>query len=703
MNLPKDYLERVYAGVLGKIIGVYAGRPVENWSYDAIQKAFGDLTYYIHEKRDRRLIVTDDDISGTFTFLRALEDFGFPQSPQPYMVGETWRNYLIEKKTTLWWGGLGNSTEHTAYLRLKAGIPAPESGSREQNGKVVSEQIGGQIFIDGWGLVCPNDPEQAAAFARMAASVSHDGEGIYGAQVVAVMVALAFGETAIGDVVDRALVHVPPDCEIRRVADFVRENYARGWDWRRARAALDHEFGYAHYGGVCPIVPNHGLVLLSLLHSGGDFDEGMRIVNTSGWDTDCNAGNVGCVLGVLGGLAAFTKQPWREPVADRCFIPAAEPGDCITDAVRETYRVVNTARSQRGLPCLVPKDGARFHFSLPGSTQGFVTPTPTAKVGNSEGRLEVRFRRRAEVATWTFIPPSHIDFVSGYQLIGSPTIYSGQTLWARVGACSRNTEPIEATLFLSHYRENDTLERMHGPSLVLTPGEERTVEWPVPDCDGYPIAEVGFEVSAVPDEDLTLLVDWLGWTGTPHLTLRPRRGRMWGRAWAPCLDRFQHERDGYGHLVQDEGIGLLVQGTREWQDYRLTARATPHLAKRFGIAVGVQGLRRYYAFVLDREGKACLIKQRYGELTLAEAAYPFELYRAYDLALDFAPGRLRAWIDGSLLFELEDADAPFLSGAIGLFIEEGAMGVEDDVSVAPLVGDAWEPEGLRVGAGWRRE
>ena len=32
MPLPADYEERVYAGVLGKIIGVYLGRPFENWT-----------------------------------------------------------------------------------------------------------------------------------------------------------------------------------------------------------------------------------------------------------------------------------------------------------------------------------------------------------------------------------------------------------------------------------------------------------------------------------------------------------------------------------------------------------------------------------------------------------------------------------------------------------------------------------------------
>ena len=30
-SLPADYEERVYAGVLGKIIGVYLGRPFEGW------------------------------------------------------------------------------------------------------------------------------------------------------------------------------------------------------------------------------------------------------------------------------------------------------------------------------------------------------------------------------------------------------------------------------------------------------------------------------------------------------------------------------------------------------------------------------------------------------------------------------------------------------------------------------------------------
>ncbi len=68
--IPPDYVERVYAGVLGKIIGVYLGRPFEGWSYERIMAELGEIRYYVHEKLALPLIVTDDDIAGTFTFLR---------------------------------------------------------------------------------------------------------------------------------------------------------------------------------------------------------------------------------------------------------------------------------------------------------------------------------------------------------------------------------------------------------------------------------------------------------------------------------------------------------------------------------------------------------------------------------------------------------------------------------------------------------
>jgi hypothetical protein len=77
----------------------------------------------------------------------------------------TWLNYIVENRSILWWGGLGNSTEHTAFLRLKNGITAPRSGAIQTNGQTVAEQIGAQIFIDGWALVSPGNPALAVELA----------------------------------------------------------------------------------------------------------------------------------------------------------------------------------------------------------------------------------------------------------------------------------------------------------------------------------------------------------------------------------------------------------------------------------------------------------------------------------------------------------------------------------------------------------
>src|SRR5688572_28143253 len=378
MIFPSDYAERAYAGVLGKIIGVYLGRPIEGWTHEQIMANLGEIKYYVNDRHDlplrnHQLVVTDDDISGTFTFLRALPDYNNSLDLTPAQIGQTWLNTIIENRAILWWGGLGNSTAHTAFLRLKEGIPAPQSGSIALNGKVVAEQIGAQIFIDGWGLIAPGDPALAADLARRAASVSHDGEAIYGAQVIAALVAQAFTESDVDKLIDTAITFIPADSILYRLIADVRAWHATDpEDWYAARAKLVTHYGYDKYGGNCHIIPNHGLIILSLLYSQGDFHRAETIVNTCGWDTDCNAGNVGCILGVRNGLEAFESGPdWRGPVADRLYLPTADGGRAISDALRETDFILETAYAIHEEAWIPPKGGARFHFSLPGSVQGF--------------------------------------------------------------------------------------------------------------------------------------------------------------------------------------------------------------------------------------------------------------------------------------------------------------------------------------------
>ena len=79
-----------------------------------------------------------------------------------------------------------NSRKHTAWIlaALVVTMISVTGADANDSQPTVAEQIGGQIFIDTWGLVCPGDPQKAARYARKAASVSHDGDGIYGGQFV---------------------------------------------------------------------------------------------------------------------------------------------------------------------------------------------------------------------------------------------------------------------------------------------------------------------------------------------------------------------------------------------------------------------------------------------------------------------------------------------------------------------------------------
>jgi hypothetical protein len=166
--------------------------------------------------------------------------------------------------------------------------------------------------------------------------VSHDGEAIYGAQVLATMEAQAFVESNTDKLLDTAVQFIPKDSVIYRMIGDIREWHAEFPDWRMSREQIAANYGYDKYPGNCHMVPNHALIILGLLYGEDNFQKALMIANTSGWDTDCNSGNVGCLLGIKNGLKGIDAGPdWRGPVADRMYLPTVDGGRAITDALTE--------------------------------------------------------------------------------------------------------------------------------------------------------------------------------------------------------------------------------------------------------------------------------------------------------------------------------------------------------------------------------
>lgn len=695
MSVPNDYLERVYAGVLGKLVGVYLGRPFEGWTYQRIMEELGPIEYYVHDRLNQPLVVTDDDVAGTFTFVRALEDYGVSPDLSAEDIGKAWLNYICEERSILWWGGNGNSTEHTAWLNLKKGVAAPASGSIATNGQAVAEQIGAQIFIDGWAMVAPGQPKLAAKLAEQAGKVSHDGESVYAAMLWAAMEAAAFGTKDIDALIDIGLSVIPADSLIAKLIADIRAWHEQNADWRACRQLIEDHYGYDKYPGNCHVVPNHALMIMSVLYAPDDFQKAQMIVNTSGWDTDCNAGNVGCLMGIMLGLDGLEEGPdWRGPISDRLLISSADGGNSINDAVRVAYYLANLGRQLAGDAVIpAPKDGAQLHFSLPGSRQGFrpdgaaggsASPTLDNVAFEGSRALTITYRsldpsQQAVATTPTFSPPEMLNMRT-YDLMATPLVYPGQMLRARVVAPATNVGVVNVQLRVRVYDAADKLRDIDGDIQILNPGAETVLEWRLPEFDGQPIAEIGVVVSAAGRRaDGVLILDYMRWDGAPQLTLhRPQGdGDFWRMAWVNGVDFLSKRFPPSFRISHSRGEGMVSHGTRQWTDYSVKSDLIIHLGNYGGLALRVQGLRRYYGVRVTRENTLQIVRVRDDVVdVLASRDFDFKLETRIGFEASVSGNIITAQVAGVSISASDDSAIALHDGGIGLVIHEGALSTD---------------------------
>ena len=176
------------------------------------------------------------------------------------------------------------------------------------------------------------------------------------------------------------------------------------------------------------------------------------------------------------------------------------------------------------------------------------------------------------------------------------------------------------------------------------------------------------------------------WDGAPDVSfIRPDSdGDMWRRAWVNGVDHYEPRWPETYRLAQNRGRGLLIQGTREWTDYKVSAAITPHVVKAAGIGARVQGMRRYYALLLCEAGKARLVKAVDDETILAESDFPWQFGNTYLLTMQVIGTRIQAWIDGKPLFDVHDSADLLTGGGVALICEEGRMAT-DAVTVRPAM------------------
>lgn len=679
MMKPGIIREKIYSGLLGKAVGVRLGAPVEPtlWDHDRILSVYGDLDDYV---RNYKNFAADDDTNGPLVFIRALWDEGDELTPQS--ASRAWLNYIGDGHGMLWWGGFGVSSEETAYRHLQSGKMAPETGSIALRGIVESEQIGGQIFSDCWGWVCPGDPIQAAKLARTMASVSHDGEALNGAAYVASATAAAFTADHIEQVHSIARAQVSHGSHYAKVIDAVADFHRlNSTDWRACFRMLERDFGYDKWPGICHIIPNAGVVVLALLYGQGDMPKTALIATMCGWDTDCNAGNAANIAGVFQGVKPHWAK-WRKPINDTIITSAVTGALNIVDmpSAARDFAVLAIRRRGGSVPGnwndQATARGVNFDFALPGATHGIRTKGSNrlnCLPNHSQNALDVQIDRwdhgdKGCVFWKPFYRRSDFDD-NRYRPMLSPVVASGQN----VEITLKGTQPVEGpreVFFRPYVRFSSSQKIQVMQEWERLPKDWTNILFSIP-LSEEAVDEIGIEMEHCGDSRvfMSCLIRRFSISGIGHTIINPSiEAEEWG-----SISRFSFNR-GTWRLVNGAISGSTETDADLWTghsfatDQVVTAKITRTAGHSHLVTARASGNERYYAAGIV-DGMAVILRENFGSELLVQA--PVDVGETISLEFSAIGEQLSLRIDGMRV--VEAVDGQHKMGMAGLRM--GAPGI----------------------------
>ncbi len=335
----KRYFDAIYGSWLGRCIGSRLGAPLEFKPYRYIKFKYGDINYYVKPIKGKYY---NDDEMYEIVGLLTLEKYGININSK--MIGQMWLNELWTMMYT---------AEKVAFNNMKKGIMPPFSGKKENN--VYYDFIGGQMKADIWGQIAPC-PEVAAEYAKIDGEVAHSEDGLYGEIFIATLLSHGFFSNNLKENIIKSLEFIPANsnyANIIKLAINLHSKYSNWRDalnalkkyWRRIRidlikkSQLSRKLILLSPIGNVHVLPNAGIIILSLLYGEGDFEKSICISAMSAMDTDCNCGNIGAILGVICGASRIPRK-WKSPLNDIFYTKTRSIKEIkISEIARRVYNI----------------------------------------------------------------------------------------------------------------------------------------------------------------------------------------------------------------------------------------------------------------------------------------------------------------------------------------------------------------------------
>lgn len=286
-----EYRDRVLGCWTGKNIGGTLGGPFEG------QRQMNDATFYVQDLNGRP--APNDDLDLQLVWLLAAEENGLYRLNER-KLGEYWLNFI-----TAPWNEYG-----VGKANMRAGLPPPLSGAC--NNERWHASNGAWIRSEIWACLFPGSPDEAAQFAYYDACCDHRGDGIYAEVFTASVESAAFVEADPRALIRLGLARIPETSRVARSVQLACACYDEKRPFVDARNALVKD---SEDLGWFQAPANIGFVVLGLLYGEGDFARSVTLANNCGDDTDCTAGTLGALLGILQGRKALPER-WTAPIGD---------------------------------------------------------------------------------------------------------------------------------------------------------------------------------------------------------------------------------------------------------------------------------------------------------------------------------------------------------------------------------------------------
>jgi ADP-ribosylglycohydrolase len=327
----REYAARARSGFLASVAGCVLGKPVEILpTYDELKnalEAIGEwpLADYIPERirsvgglralhpdwpesvRENIAWVTaDDDINYTLLGMMTLERFG-----RDFTKSDLRRMWLENIPLAYTWGPERGFLTKQALSMGVEDHPDMDLEVLPETLNPNSELCGAMIRADAYGYASPGRPDLASELAWRDASLTHRGNGIYGAIFAAAAIATAFVSDDWREIATTAVSYVPAASRFAEIVNDSIERVSGADDWVDGYRSIHGR--YSEYGH-CRVFQETG-TLINTLRFATSVGDGICIQVSQGNDTDSYGATAGAILGVLFGPGHLDDR-WLTPFND---------------------------------------------------------------------------------------------------------------------------------------------------------------------------------------------------------------------------------------------------------------------------------------------------------------------------------------------------------------------------------------------------